>query len=653
MSEYARGYFETSARWDAGFSAAYPWMKWDAYVGTDAYGNGKSSPFPVIKSEAELATALGPNSAAAPKLRKALLAMQAAHRKAMKTADDTYIQVNTGHSYIGKKFSMVANKMTSVKQIVRSSNLIAQNPKNSDGVRYPDSTIYGFRSGSTDVGVGPLSSDRAGSTSQDIYVLDCSFSCAHSSQMETISLGRLDTGLFKTFNGMGIRPYGYQNTLEDAASMAPAAMLISKVALEAGAPKTALEEKPVDSFDTAQLAADSYSSEWTGAQAHGLYKGNDVLEAALAALEAIALLKKYFASAGPASTSPAAGLLNGIDNSSLDIGILAWRKSMMSALNALTANHVGLKGGNNGDIKVDGSSDTYKLGEIYPWFVAQDGYTNQDGYADIDHDILLSQVAVAASPSKNRALATPYLAAKLPARTDSVFKLKQTSADTISLVTAASETPVTYQMCADLLGFDQASAPSPSNLSSPVVYKIATGLDGQNHVHKGVFGVRLDQTCDAVVSKVVVADLTTDDVGHKPFQGLGSEETQLAFGVNKPGRPESGVNNIRAVSLNGVTDVVVEDVVLEGSTSASSAFGVDVSGKSTRVEVKNVSVDSVSAGESGVFAQPFGEQKVIGVKVRKGSSEVKVSSVKVKDLSADHDGLTKAVELDAEDSKLS
>ena len=643
-SELFRGYFERAATWNTTGAATYPWMKWDAIaVGApDTFGNGRTSQFPVIKSEAEL-TSAGVPAAAAARVREALLAAESAHRASMKLADDTYMQTNTGHGVIGKAFPMINSMMTEARQIPRSVNLVAQNPlSNAEGHRYPDSVAYGFRIGSTEEGVGKLSTDRGG-TSRDVYLFDCEFSGGHLAPMEATNLGIVGKGPAKTFNGSGLRILGYTNSNTDAASLAPALLLMSKSALEAAAPAYKLEEKPVDSFDTAALAvANAPLAGWTAAQASGLYKGADIQEAGLAAIEAIGLLRRYFNAAAPQAA------LAGTDNSAVDVGILALRRSMMVALGARTANHVGLKGGYAGDIAitagVDGAS-AYEHGEIYPWFVSADGATVTD------KDVVLAQAAVAASPIKDRSLSEAYLAAALPAKSDSIFKLKLVSADTFALVTGDSETPVTYQQCVDLLGFSATSLGAPADLSAPVQYKLLRNIDGQNHTHKGQFGVRIDQTADACIKDVAIQDLETADA-KRPVQGLGSMATQLAFGVNAEENPASGALDLHAVSINGATDVEIEDVLIGECHAGGAMFGVRVQGQSSDVSVEQIQARSLEAGVGGVLAQPFGDQKVVGVQIAKGVRSAKVADVRASDLSAVRSDLAKSVEIEEPDCRL-
>jgi hypothetical protein len=617
------GYFERPSTWEATGKASYPWMKWEllAAGATDTFGNGKTTRLPVFKTEAELVTA-GVPLASAPALHKALRAAKAAYSKSMKSADDTYIQVNTGHNSLNVSGANRAGlsmdtlqRMTDVKQIPRSTNLIAQNPKTSDGFRYPDSVSYGFRIGSASEGVGPLAESRGG-TVQDVYVMDCSFAGMHLSPMETVAITG-QSGFNKTFNGNGLRPFGYTNTLSDAASIAPASILLSKEAMEEAIPAFVAEESPVKSFDIAAKAVtNTLQTGWTAKKAHGLYKGNDVVESSLAALEAIGLLKKFFTAAAPRA------VLSGVDNSNIDIGILALRKTMMTAIDALTACHVGLKGGFQGDIFADDNT-YYGYGEIYPWYV------KSDSSVDIDKDIILQQAAA----RTNRRLTTSYLAVELPQCSDSIFKLKQVSSDTMALVKADTEVPVTYEECISLLGFGSGSG--------PVIFKMTRNLDGQHHVHKGVFGVRIDAASGFAIENVVVKDLETVEA-KQPTKALGSKEQQLASGVQKKDEMESGVLKARGISINGCTDGSIERVFISESSAGGDMVAVEIRGKSSSIEVESITVDSLK-----------GQEKSVGVKISKDVSDIEVSKVRASEMSTESEfGISVPVEIQSEIVKL-
>lgn len=650
--ELGQGYYQRPSVW-AQIAPAYPWMKWeDVPAGeTDNMGLGKKTAFPVVKSVEELVAAGIPTEAEALRVRKALLAMQAAHKKSMKSADDTYIQVNTGHGIIGKTFPMVNDEMTAANQIPRSINLIAQNPmSDASGVRYPDSVAYGFRVGKTADGVGKLAeatiTDGApsdpfhtspeksisyGATVKDIYILDCEFSAIHTSPMETIAFATSGQGKMNTFNGNGLRPYGYTNANTAAASVAPASMLVSKEALlEAMSSK---DVGPYESIDTAARAvANTSAAGWTAKKAHGLYKGNDVVEAGLAGAEAFKLLKKYF------STGFAAQVLSGVDNSSLDLGVLAWRRSMMLALGAQTANHVGLKGGFKGDIiqghLADGTLvDTYAHGEIYPWFVSEDGSVS------IDKDVILAQPAVAASATKDRTLSSPYLGVELPAPSASLFRFKQLSDSSVQLVKCDEfDTAVTYQDCIDLLGFG--SVPAGKTGSSPVIYDLLRNLDGQHHVHKGAFGVRLDSTEGFAIERLKVQDYDLTKVAPGTI-GLGSVAKQIAYGVNDDAETESGVTKARAVVISASTEGRIEEVYAKDLASATYVNGVEIRGGSSAIIVDKALSEDLTGGK-----------KAVGVKVAFDCQDVALKSIAGKDIAAEFPSQALVVEIEAQDTLL-
>jgi hypothetical protein len=654
MQELVFGYFETSASWESDIVPGikrkdmYPWLKWELLDAgqTDTFGNGRKSVYPVLKTEGELATALGANSAKAARVLGALSDAQVAYAKSMKHADDVYIQSHTAFS-LNQATTAVAGA-TSPLTITHVTNGVAMNPANDEGFRYPDSVGYGFRIGSAGEGVGPLADvaflDQAGQPRlergvKNVHVMDSTYSAMHLSPMEAVSLGVAGKGLTKTFNGMHLRPFGYVNSLSKAQGIASSMLLMSKEAMEEASPGLRLESKTVDQFDTAAKAvANAPSAGWTAKTAHGLYKGNDIQEASLACLEAIALLKKYFATS---PTSAPAALLAGVDNSAVDIGILALRRSMLNALSAKTAAHIGLKGGYNGDVwATDSAASGAGSIEIYPFFVSADGSVSKDK----DTEWLVQQDGNTATPAQvklNRKLSQGYLGVALPARADTIFRLKMIDATTMRLVKCdESDTPVTYQMCADLLDLTNASLSAPSDLSQIVEYKIARGIDGQNHRHKGAFGVRFDEAEECSVSNVRISDYETTDAG-QPTQGLGSHEVQVSFGLEAEAEPETGVRDIRGVSINSCENISIEDIKIDASHAGDRIIGVEVRGKSEKVEIKGIIGDTLSGGE-----------KAVVVRTVAGSLDLSVESVSASAISSDSPGKAVAVEIESERTKL-
>ena len=657
MQELIFGYFETVTSWESDIAPGikrkdmYPWLKWELLDAgqADTFGHGRKTVYPVLKSQAELETALGAQSAAAPRILGALQDAEIAYAKSIKHADDMYIQSHTAFSLNQASGAVQAATPLNPLNMTHVTNGVAMNPANAEGVRYPDSVGYGFRIGSAAEGVGPLADveflDQAGQPRlergvKNIHVMDSTYSKMHLSPMEAVSLGVVGKGLTKTFNGMHLRPFGYNNSLSKAQSIASAMLLMSKEAMEAAVPALRLESKSVDQFDTAAKAvANAPGAGWTAQSAHGLYKGNDIQEASLACLEAIALLRKYFTAAGPQA------LIAGTDNSAVDIGILALRRSMLNALSAKTASHIGLKGGYNGDVwATDSAASGAGSIEIYPTYVSTDGTISRDK----DTEWTVQQVGsdgqpIAATPAQiklNRKLSQGYLGTALPQKSDSIFRLKLIDATTMRLVKCdANDTPVTYQMCADLLGFTNASISAPADLSQVVEYKIARGVDGQNHRHKGAFGVRLDEAEECSVSNVRVTDYETVHSG-APTQALGSHDVQVSFGLESASEPEAGVRDIRGVSINSCENIEVSDIKVDLCEAGDRMMAVEVRGKSEKVEVKTVTGESLSGGE-----------KATVVRTVAGVLDVSIEGVSASALTS-APGKAVAVEIESQRTKL-
>jgi len=674
FTEMLFGYYEPAENWDAVAVPAdptrgiladiltrdlYPWMKWEAIApdDIDTYGNGKKTAYPTIKEVAEIAAlGIGPDEAAL--VRSELEAADAAYVKSTKLADDMEVATNIGHNAFnqtrdGRKGLPVdaLQRMTDVKQIPRSTNAIIHNPLTSNLKRYPDSVSYGFRVGSADIGVGRLADveviddtgkPRSARAASMISVCDSSFERNNSANVEALTFGGRD-GLQSAFGGMGLRPFGYSNMKRPVPALAPASMLFDKATLIEKVPATATEQMPVDSLDLCQAAIDAdaeakgEASLYTREKAFGLYKGNDVLEPALATITAIEHLKAIVA-AKP-QLAAAGFALNGLGHS-VETPVLAWRKSMMDALGAKTACHVGLKGGYEGSIfqdgLVEGQTDNYNYAEIYPWFVSKDGYTNQDGYTDIDKDVVFTEQANA---KLDRRLTQPYLATTLPP-VDTAMRWDLVDQDTMRLL-KADGSPATYGDCATLLGFGDVNDAAAAEVT------ICRNVDGQNHTAKGIFGVRIDEVDYANVQNVSVKTHETFEAA-KPIKTLGSDTAQLAFGLNDDAELESDVTKIRGVSINSCEYVDIEDVSIETFKSADRAVGVEVRGFSEDVKIAGLAIDDVDASESSY-----------GLRVSKDSKKVEISGVSGDRVTAkQEDGISSegkcsVVQIEAQDTKMS
>jgi hypothetical protein len=641
--ELVFGFFETPSTWSSQIapgvpkSDAYPWLKWeDIDVGSqDFFGNGKKSVYPVLKTADELKSSLtsGTNAeklALAEKIVAALDAAKTAYSKSMKSADDVYIQVHTAFSRNHPAFNNGPGA-TGIN-IPHTTNALCVNPANDEGLRYPDSVGYGFRIGFSEEGVGPLADvayeDQAGQPRlergvKNIHIMDSSFKAMHLSPMEAVSLGVPGKGKMKTFNGMGLRPFGYHNSNSDVVSVASSLLHMSQAAMEQAAPGLRLEGHPVQEIQTTASIS---------AQEQGLYKGNDIAEASLAMLEAIGLLRKYF----PQSSQ----LLSGVDNSAIDIGILALRKSMMDAIDAKTASNIGVRGGYNGDIwGTDSAASGSGSLEVYPWYVKKDGSIN----IDKDTEWTVQQPGNPATPAQikaNRKLSQGYLAVAMPQPSDTLFRLEMVDAQTLRLVRTSDGQPVTYQQCADLLGFSVTSMGAPADMSAVVEYKLLRNLDGQNHVHKGAFGVRVDEAEEVSVSNCLIEDFETIE-SKAPTKYLGSRELQVQFGINSESEPESGVLDIHGVSINSCEYVEISDIVVKQLAAGQEVSGVEIRGKSEKVSVERVLAEELSG------------EKVIGLKVAPKTKEITLKDISASELSAEHSGLALEIEIESASVKLS
>jgi hypothetical protein len=597
----------------------YQWLKWEriAEGEQDNYNNGMKTLYPVIKTYQELMS-INTNLTAdiAQKIHHFLQSAQEAYRASSINADDVHIQINPVHGHNFKP--LVNGKITDGNQMARTTNLVCANALNRDKMNmYPDSIVYGFRAGSTIDGTGNLATQRDGS-SNNIYLIDCSFDGSDASMMEAVSIATDDIGLFKTFNGQALRPFGYSNNRNLVAGVAAGSMLVSheEIAEVFGViSPTSLGPLSLpythDNLDMAKIAFNNAKTAngdtlWNSAkQIGGLYKGNDVLESSLATLTAVCILSKYF-------TSP---VLSGIEkNSNMDIGILAWRYSMMKNLNAFTANHIGLKSGYNGDLtdRVNNTDPNTRFnGELYGWFVGKDvsGDIRMDGTCkptDIrnkDNDyIAAKEIPGNTNCYRNLLQSGDHYKVPLPEPSDDLFKFKlgfvdpldKSSGITLTLCKSTDNSPVTYADCAILLGFDRVGLNTIKS-ESPVVYKLVQNLDGQNHVHKGLTSIRLDQIVDSAVIRCKARDM--ENVGFLPEPNLiGNKEFVEELGVADALRPGSKVNDCTGISLNGVTNCYVDDFEYREVEALGDICAIQVSGESTCVEINNVYCDELTAG---------------------------------------------------------
>jgi len=662
-----------------GTTNVFPWMKWmpNVLAQQGIYQNYKETPYPVLKSNVELyndvAQPKGGSLADADRLYNYLKSAQEAYRAGLKNADDTYLQVNIGHGVgLFDSLTITGNKVLRRDQMARSTNLVVANPmNNAEASQYPDSVSYGFRAGSTPEGVHNLAASR-GSTCNDVYVMDCSFEGMALSMMEAVSIASDNFGLFKSFNGQAIRPFGYSNNRNPAAGVAASAMLLSKDKMVEVFGKTknlAPASAPYmdAALDTAKIAFNNSSNaaSWgTAGNVSGCYKGHDVIETSLATVTAIAALNKYL---------PTNAQLNGINNTNMDIGILAWRQSMMNALGAASANHVGLYGGYKGNINDNDNApaNVKNDGELYPWFVSAsvtgparlDNTQAPSTIVDKDAEFIAANIADPVNRLRTN-LTTGYLACELPPCSDAIykFKIELEDADNVNggaklrLVTAQSETPVTYADCAALLGFDSVGT-NKADPAAQVVYHCVENLDGQNHVHKGSFGVRFDQVTDCAAIRCRVKGAENGSFAPE-VNLIASRDVAQANDITDPQRPGSHVNDFHGCSVNGVTNCYIEDFEVDGAEGLGDIYGIEIQGESANVEVNKAIFKNMHAGQvydatpaKDNFALSnkvgryynYGPQKCFGVRTSQNTTNVTVNDVQTYNLTSPAPELIKPV----------
>jgi hypothetical protein len=373
--------FVPESQW-AQFKIFYPWLKWEDNILKDSSGcdyiDGKKTQFPIIDPSGDS------------DIINALLSSHDAYKASSKNFHDMLIQANSGRN--GNAPRPTGDKVLEFDQLFRVTNLTVANPVNrEEGNMYPDSTVYGFRAGSDTIGVGNLASEKIDpwsadykSSSTDIYLVDCKFENMAFSMTEAVTVYTDELSTLNSFGGMGLRPLGYSNSRNPGAGLSAGSMLYSKDALACLANVKEIDSSntpdshPVNFLDMAERVATNFNDASNVDKYSGLYKGNDVLETALATTTAIAILKDKCPNVTMGFSVMPNPVLSGLSGDNLDIGILAWRKSVMSKIGASTACHIGLKGGYHGDIndRVTAKDNEKFDGEIYPWYVKRSTSTS-------------------------------------------------------------------------------------------------------------------------------------------------------------------------------------------------------------------------------------------------------------------------------------
>ena len=681
--------------WDI-YSTFLPWLKWDNISSLDKniYNNGKKTIYPIMKSIDELSIVIGLEGANL--VYEYLRDAQEAYRASSKNADDHGIQIDTIH---GRNFEPLINdEVVLGTQVARTTNLVVANALNREFMNlYADSTVYGFRSGKTESGTKNLAKNLVVNPNTDIYVFDSVFNEFSVSLMESISLLN-NFGLMDALNGQSLRPFGYSNNRNPSAGIAASSMLINPnyIATIFNAINPSLSAPPSlpytiksdDEYalDTTRLAYQNLDEikkvNWIKPEnLHGLYKGNDILENSLTTITAIGILQKYF----PDSIN----FLKGLNNSNLDIGILAWRKSMMNSINACSASNIGLNGGFRGDISDynlnQSTPNTEFNGEIYPWYVSKyttnivkynvlleilnnqyiltfiDSFSNlklKENFNIEINDILYnSNVISIISSSKiiiepinvlfttplttkiyqyvglrkdntytpsviidkdsdyfnalnktehlRETVTNPYIASKIPNPSNLLYRFKikminENIPEEGSLLYLVKTDDfnidhiVTYRECAEMLGFDTIGKQF-INLDLEVMYQLSHNLDGQNHIHKGVFGIRMDNVQFGASINNTMTQIESN--GFSPETNLIGNKTLLTnLDIIQDLRPGTRVNDVHGVSINGCTDISIRNNTIDLVQTLGNIYGVQIYGESKNIEIKEITANNLNAG---------------------------------------------------------
>jgi len=351
---------------------------------------------------------------------------------------------------------------------------------------------------------------------------------------------------------------------------------------------------------------------------------------------------------------------------------------MMDCLGAFTANHVGLKSGYGGDLtdRNSGDANTYNDGECYGWYVSKDvdvsGPVRIDGtrkpltIIDKDQDFFNAKSLDPEHRYRN-VLSDGYLPTLLPEPCNNLFRFKvgfnvpndKSSGVVLELVRTSDGSPVTYGDCEALLGFGSVGA-NTMDLSLPVKYQIVQNLDGQNHVHKGMILIRFDQitNCAAIRCRARISE----NAGFLPEVNLiTNPDFGKQLGVVDPKRSSTHVNDITGISVNGVTNCLIEDFDFRDAVTIGDIKGVQVYGESLNVKINNVRCENVQAGKiyGNPIADPFNlsgkifdypttsRPKAYGVHVFEGSQNTIVSDVIAKKFTSPATDQIKATVIEA------
>lgn len=673
-----------SQEWNL-YKDLYKWLKWEKCDDKNYFNNGMKTIYPEVKTIDELSNDMHIDDAK--RVYEYINNALNAYHASSKNADDQGIQIDILHN---KNAEPLTNgKLLNGNQVSRTTNLVVANALNRTEMNmYPDSTSYGFRAGNTGKGVANLAknkSDDYNYINSDIYLIDCIFNELSVSLIESVNILN-DNGFLSCLNDNNLKLFGHSNNRNPSAGIACSTMFLSCEKLNklfnnqgpSSLPYKILKQNSDEyALDTAKMAFNNLNENskktWiTSENIQGLYKGNDIIEHSMAIITLMSMLQKVY----PNSSH----FLKNINNSHLDVGILAWRKTMLKALNASTASNIGLKGGYLGDISDYNSGqsteNTFFEGEIYPWFYSNK-YINIIKYdilinncstkitfinkfhnlnigdmikINLNNNIILRKVIKVISSTKiivekikeyfdenkiyelefksnykvpsiiidkdsdyfnacdkenhlRETVKKAYIATCLPENSDNILKLKLDLIDKknpekgtyLSLVRSLSEKNVTYRECAKIMGFEDVGKNKINNLDEYIYYSTSENIDGQNHSHKGAFGIRIDQIKDIGIYNCKITNI--ESVGFAQETNIiGNNNTLLQNDILQEWRKGTRINDIHGISINGCINTKIDKIENNNFSTLGNIYGLEINGESDNIDVNNINNNNFIAG---------------------------------------------------------
>jgi hypothetical protein len=196
-----------------------------------------------------------------------------------------------------------------------------------------------------------------------------------------------------------------------------------------------------------------------------------------------------------------------------------------------------------------------------------------------------------------------YIACQVPPPSNNLLKfnikmlnpLKPEDGAIIYLVRSDTEQLVTYGECSNILGFTRVGKEPIPNLNDYVMYQLAMNLDGQNHIHKGSFGIRMDQIDSCAVINCNISEMESNGFAQE-VNLIGNQNLMNNLDIIQPLRPGTHVNDVHGVSINGCENVLLKGINTSLMSSIGNIYGIETYGNSNNVEINNIVCNTLDAG---------------------------------------------------------